>query len=112
MDWYSVINAKNPFKQLKYALEAKLQVFKKFVNKSIFTCRPASQPAVRPTSAWCMAPVFLTTKVIVVYNTNLLFRLTFVICAIVIALYIHSFPFILFSTERCEFQEFNTFQTW
>ena len=108
--WYSVINAKNPFKQLKYELEAKLQIFKNFVNKVILICQPASLPAVRPTSAWCMATVFLTTKVIVVYNTNLLFQLSFVICSTVITLYIHhgSFPFILFSTERYEFQEFNT----
>ena len=55
-----------------------------------------------------MAPIFLTTKVIAFYNTNLL---TFVICAIVITLCVHSFPFILLITERCEFQEFNTFQT-
>ena len=41
MYWYSVINAKTPFKQLKYALEAKLQIFKNLVNNGAFVCLPA-----------------------------------------------------------------------
>ena len=46
-------------------------------------------PAVRPGSATCMGPIFLTKNVIGIYNTNPLFRKRFIHCALVIPFILH-----------------------
>ena len=57
---------------------------------------PACLPAVRPGSATCTDPIFLTKNVIGVYNTNLLFRKIFIHCAMVIPFMLH-WPSLFFS---------------
>ena len=63
---------------------------RKFPNSPVFcltaTCLP---PAIRPGSATCMGPIFLTKNVIGVYNTNPLFQKRFIHCAMVIPFILH-----------------------
>ena len=68
------------------------------VKKSKFTCISSDchLPAVRPGSATCMGPIFLTKNVIGVYNTNPLFRKRFIHCALVIPFILH-WPSLFFS---------------
>ena len=53
-------------------------------------------PAVRPASAMCTGPIFLTKNVIGVYNTNPLFRKRFIHCALMIPFILH-WPSLFFS---------------
>ena len=59
-------------------------------------CLPACLPAIRPGSATCTGPIFLTKNVIGIYNTNLLFRKRFIQCAMVIPFMLH-WPSLFFS---------------
>ena len=71
--------------------EAKSGMFK-FTCISSATCLLA----VRPGSATCTGPIFLTKNVIGVYNMNLLFRKRFIHCALVIPFMLH-WPSLFFS---------------
>ena len=53
-------------------------------------------PVVRPGSATCMGPIFLTKNVIGVYNMNPLFRRRLIHCALVIPFILH-WPSLFFS---------------
>ena len=68
-------------------------VFKDFQFHLYFVCLP---PAVRPGSATCTAPIFLTKNVIGVYNTNPLFQKRFIHCTLVIPFILH-WPSVFFS---------------
>ena len=96
--WYSIINT---FKQLKYTLKSSYR----FSNKEILVCW----------SACCKTHQYLVysstiLNVIAIYNTNLLFQSTFVICTVVITLCVYYFHPSCSSQKRCEFQKFNTFE--
>ena len=67
-----------------------------FLNSPVFHLPPACLPAIRPGSAACMGPIFLTKNVIGVYNTNLLFRKRFIHCTMVIPFILH-WPSLFFS---------------
>ena len=67
---------------LKAAKGLKIQSIMKFKN-SVFIL-PASQPAVRPGYARCMAPEFLHSKGYQVGFTKLSFLRTFICCAMVL----------------------------
>ena len=69
-----------------------------FLKKSKFICISFATCllAVRPGSATCMGPIFLTKNVIGIYNTNLLFRKRFIHCAMVIPFILH-WPSLFFS---------------
>ena len=75
-----------------------------FLKISKFTCissdchLPATYLplAIRPGSATCTGPIFLTMNVIGVYNTNLLFQKRFIHCAMVIPFILH-WPSLFFS---------------
>ena len=76
--------------------EAKSRIFrctvivKNFQIHLYFVCHlPACLPAVRPGSATCTGPIFLTKNVIGVYNTNPLFRKRFIHCALMIPFILH-----------------------
>ena len=83
--------------------EAKSQIFRcTVVFKDLqfhlyFVCLPAClPPAVRPGSATCTGPIFLTKNVIGIYNTNPLFQKRFIHCALVIPFILH-WPSLFFS---------------
>ena len=86
--------------------EAKSRIFrctvivKNFQIHLYFVCHlpPAicHLPAVRPGSAMCTGPIFLTKNVIGVYNTNPLFRKRFIHCALMIPFILH-WPSLFFS---------------
>ena len=57
---------------------------------------PACLPAVRPGSATCTGPIFLTKNVIGIYNMNPLFQKRFIHCATVIPFILH-WPSLFFS---------------
>ena len=67
------------------------QIHLYFVCHLPATCLPPAclPPAVRPGSATCTGPNFLTKNVIGIYNTNLLFQKTFIHCAMVIPFILH-----------------------
>ena len=67
--------------------------FKNFQIHLYFVCH---LPAVRPGSAMCMGPTFLTKNVIGIYNTNPLFRKKIVHCTLVISFILHR-PSLFFS---------------
>ena len=78
-------------------------IFKNFQIHLYFVCHlpaiclpPACLPAVRPGSAMCKGPIFLTKNVIGFYNTNLLFQKTFIHCTMVIPFMLH-WPSLFFS---------------
>ena len=72
-------------------------IFKNFQIHLYFVCHlPTCLPAVRPGSAMCMGPIFLTKNVIGVYNMNVLFRKRFIHCAMVIPFILH-WPSLFFS---------------
>ena len=72
-------------------------IFKNFQIHLYFVCLPpACLPAIRPSSATCMGPLFLTKNVIGVYNMNLLFQKRFIHCATVIPFILH-WPSLFFS---------------
>ena len=70
----------------------------KFTCISSATCLPPASclPAVRPGSAMCTGPIFLTKNVIGVYNMNPLFRKRFIHCTMVIPFILH-WPSLFFS---------------
>ena len=68
-------------------------ISKNFQIHLYFVCH---LPAVRPGSAMCVGPIFLTKNVIGVYNTNPLFRKRFIHCALVIPFILH-WPSLFFS---------------
>ena len=68
-------------------------VLKHFQFHLYFICLP---PAVRPGSATCTGPNFLTKNVIGIYNTNPLFRKRFIHCTLVIPFILH-WPSLFFS---------------
>ena len=80
--------------------EAKSRIFRctVIVKNSKITCISSATylPAVRPGSATCAGPIFLTKNVIGVYNTNPLFRKRFIHCALMIP-FILRWPSLLFS---------------
>ena len=85
--------------------EAKSRIFQctvivnNFQIHLYFVCHlpPATcLPAVRPGSATCSGPIFLTKNVIGVYNTNPLFRKRFIHCALMIPFILH-LPSLFFS---------------
>ena len=83
--------------------EAKSRIFrctvivKNFQIHLYFVCHlPACLPAVRPGSATCTGPIFLTKNVIGVSNTNPLFRKRFIHCALMIPFIVH-WPSLFFS---------------
>ena len=79
--------------------EAKSRTFQYtviFKNLQIHLCFVCHLPAVRPGSAMCMGPIFLTKNVIGIYNTNLLFRERFIHCTLVIP-FILRWPLLFFS---------------
>ena len=82
--------------------EAKSRIFQCTVivlKISKFTCISSATchlPAVRPGSATCTGPIFLTKNIIGVYNTNPLFRKRFIHCALVIPFILH-WPLLFFS---------------
>ena len=86
--------------------EAKSRIFrctvivKNFHIHLYFVCHlpPAicHLPAVRPGSATCAGPIFLTKNVIGIYNTNPLFRKRFIHCALMIPFILH-WPSLFFS---------------
>ena len=83
--------------------KAKIRIFrctvivKNFPNSPVFRLPPAiCLPAVRPGSATCAGPIFLTKNVIGVYNTNPLFRIGFIHCALMILFILH-WPSLFFS---------------
>ena len=61
-------------------------IFKNLQIHLYFICH---LPAIRPSSATCMGPIFLTKNVIGVYNMNPLFRKRFIHCALVIPFILH-----------------------
>ena len=78
--------------------EAKSRIFqctvvvKNFHIHLYFVCHlpgACHLPDVRPSSATCMGPIFLTKNVIGIYNTNLLFRKRLIHCAMVIPFILH-----------------------
>ena len=69
-------------------------IVKNFQIHLYFVCH--LPPAVRPGSAMCAGPIFLTKNVIGVYNTNPLFRTRFIHCALMIP-FILQWPSLLFS---------------
>ena len=71
-------------------------IFKKIQINLYFACLPF---AVRPGSAMCTGPVFLTKNVISVYNMNVLFRKRFIHCAIMIPFILH-WPSFFFSCTK------------
>ena len=73
-------------------------IVKNFQIHLYFVCHlpPACLPAVRPGSATCAGPIFLTKNVIGVYNTNPLFRKRFIHCALMILFILH-WPSLFFS---------------
>ena len=72
-------------------------IFKNFQIHLYFVCHlPACLPAIRPGSATCTGPIFLTKNVIGFYNMNLLFRKRFIHCAMVIPFMLH-WPSLFFS---------------
>ena len=79
--------------------EAKSRIFwctvivKNFQFHLYFICH---LPAVRPGSAMCTGPIFLTKNVIGDYNTNLLFQKRFIHCALMIPFILH-WPSLFFS---------------
>ena len=73
------------------------QWFSKFSNSPLFCLPPTCPlPAIRPCSATCTGPIFLTKNVIGIYNTNLLFRKRFIHCALVSPFILH-WPSLFFS---------------
>ena len=68
-------------------------IFRNFKVHLHFVCLP---PAVRPGSATCMGPIFLTSNVFGVYNKNPLFQKRFIHCAMVIPFLLH-WPSLFFS---------------
>ena len=81
--------------------EAKSRIFRctVIVKSSKFTCISSAichLPAVRPGSAMCTSPIFLTKNVIGIYNTNPLFRKRFIHCALMIPFILH-WPSLFFS---------------
>ena len=67
-------------------------IVKNFQIHLYFVCHLPSTtclPAVRPGSATCMGPIFLTKNVIGIYNTNPLFRKRFIHCALMIPFILH-----------------------
>ena len=80
--------------------EAKSRIFqcKVILKISKFTCISSAMclPAVRPSSATCTGPIFLTNNVIDVYNMNLLFQKRFIHCTMVIPYMLH-WPSLFFS---------------
>ena len=68
-------------------------ILKKIQIHLYFVCH---LPAVRPGSATCMGPIFLTKNVIDVNNTNPLFRKIFILCTLVIPFILH-WPSLFFS---------------
>ena len=69
-------------------------IVKNFQIHLYFVCH--LPPAVRPGSAMCTGPIFLTKNVIGVYNTNPLFRKRFIHCALMIPFILH-WPSLFFS---------------
>ena len=69
------------------------EIFKNFQIHMCFVCH---LPAVRPSSAMCMGPIFLTKNVIGIYSTNPLFRKRFIHCVLVIPFIFH-WPSLFFS---------------
>ena len=67
-------------------------IFKNFQIRLYFVCLPA----VRPDSAVCTGPIFLTKNVIDIYKTNPLFQKRFIHCAMVIPFILH-WPSLFFS---------------
>ena len=79
--------------------EAKSRIFQCTVivkNFQIYLYFVCHLPAVRPGSATCTGPIFLTKNVIGVYNTNPLFCKRFIRCGLMIPFILH-WPSLFFS---------------
>ena len=97
MHFYCCIDAVPWLNEAKNRIFQCTVVFKDFQFHLYFVCHlPACLPAVRPGSATCTGPIFLTKNVIGVYNTNPLFQKRFIHCALVIPFILH-WPSLFFS---------------
>ena len=73
----------------------------KFQNPPVF-CQPACLPAVRPTSGRRIGQIFSYNTEYRLVNTDLLFQLRFIHCAMLSPFILHCFPFSLTGDQKGE----------